>query len=134
LITCWRTTHRQIEPTTGHADEQWIVAPIVLIVRQAAPSGLCAAVAAGCENGCMTRLPVLDSTIKQLYGTATACAYPNCGEPLLRWVVDLDVPVLNSRGHCYDHDGWAQECRGWSDDEVLPYADLAVISSVGRGT
>lgn len=45
----------------------------------------------------MARLPVLESTIKQLYGTATVCAYPDCSEPLLRWVTDLQTPVLNSR-------------------------------------
>jgi hypothetical protein len=50
-----------------------------------------------CEDCRMARLPVLESTIKQLYGTATTCAHPNCDEPLLRWVDELDIPVLNSR-------------------------------------
>ena len=45
----------------------------------------------------MTRLPILESTVKQLYGTASTCAYPECDEPLLRWVEGLDTPVLNSR-------------------------------------
>lgn len=45
----------------------------------------------------MTRLPILESTVKQLYGTATVCAFPGCAEPLLRWVAGLDAPVLNSR-------------------------------------
>lgn len=45
----------------------------------------------------MPRLPILESTIKQLYGTATTCAHPDCNEPLLRWVHELDIPVLNSR-------------------------------------
>ena len=45
----------------------------------------------------MTRLPILESTVKQLYGTASSCAHPTCDEPLLRWVEDLDTPVLNSR-------------------------------------
>lgn len=45
----------------------------------------------------MARLPILESTIKQLYGTATSCAHADCDEPLLRWVDGLDAPVLNSR-------------------------------------
>jgi hypothetical protein len=45
----------------------------------------------------VTRLAVLESTVKQLYGTATVCAHPDCAEPLLRRVPDLDTPVLNSR-------------------------------------
>lgn len=45
----------------------------------------------------MTRLAVLESTVKQLYGTASICAHPECDQPLLRWVEDLDIPVLNSR-------------------------------------
>lgn len=45
----------------------------------------------------MTRLPILESTVRQLYGTASTCAHPECDEPLLRWVQDLDIPVLNSR-------------------------------------
>jgi hypothetical protein len=45
----------------------------------------------------VTRLPILESTVKQLYGTAIICAHPDCSEPLLRWVDDLDIPVLNSR-------------------------------------
>jgi hypothetical protein len=45
----------------------------------------------------VTRLPILESTVKQLYGSASTCAYPACDEPLLRWVEDLDIPVLNSR-------------------------------------
>lgn len=45
----------------------------------------------------MTRLPILESTVKQLYGTASTCAYPSCDEPLLRWLDDVDTPVLNSR-------------------------------------
>ena len=45
----------------------------------------------------MTRLPILESTVKQLYGSASTCAHPACDEPLLRWVDDLDTPVLNSR-------------------------------------
>lgn len=45
----------------------------------------------------MTRLPILESTVKQLYGTASSCARPACDEPLLRWVDGLDTPVLNSR-------------------------------------
>jgi hypothetical protein len=49
------------------------------------------------ENRPVTRLPVLESTIKQLYGTATICAYPVCPEPLLRWINGVETPVLNSR-------------------------------------
>jgi hypothetical protein len=49
------------------------------------------------EDDFVTRLPVLESTVKQLYGTASTCAHPECDEPLLRWVEDLDMPVLNSR-------------------------------------
>lgn len=49
------------------------------------------------EDDSVTRLAILESTIKQLYGTASICAHPECGEPLLRWVEDLDMPVLNSR-------------------------------------
>jgi hypothetical protein len=45
----------------------------------------------------VTRLPIVESTVKQLYGTASTCAHPECDEPLLRWVDDLDTPVLNSR-------------------------------------
>ena len=45
----------------------------------------------------MTRLPILESTVKQLYGAASTCAHPACDEPLLRWVDGLDTPVLNSR-------------------------------------
>lgn len=45
----------------------------------------------------VTRLPILESTVKQLYGSASTCAYPACDEPLLRWVDGLDTPVLNSR-------------------------------------
>ena len=45
----------------------------------------------------MIRLPILESTVKQLYGTASTCAHPACDEPLLRWVDGLDTPVLNSR-------------------------------------
>ncbi|NEA36078.1 hypothetical protein [Streptomyces sp. SID13031] len=45
----------------------------------------------------MTRLPILESTVKQLYGTATTCAHPECDEKLLRWVDALRTPVLNSR-------------------------------------
>ncbi|MEW2559367.1 hypothetical protein [Streptomyces griseorubiginosus] len=45
----------------------------------------------------MTRLPILESTVKQLYGTASTCAHPECDEPLLRWVEGLRTPVLNSR-------------------------------------
>lgn len=45
----------------------------------------------------MTRLPILESTVKQLYGSASTCAHPECDEPLLRWVDGLDTPVLNSR-------------------------------------
>jgi hypothetical protein len=47
--------------------------------------------------GPVTRLPVLESTIEQLYGTATICAYPDCPEPLLRWINGVETPVLNSR-------------------------------------
>jgi hypothetical protein len=43
------------------------------------------------------RLPILESTVKQLYGTASICAHPACNEPLLRWVDGLATPVLNSR-------------------------------------
>jgi hypothetical protein len=45
----------------------------------------------------VTRLPILESTVKQLYGTASTCAHPACDEPLLRWFDGLDTPVLNSR-------------------------------------
>lgn len=45
----------------------------------------------------MTRLPILESTVKQLYGTATTCAHPECDEPLLRWVAGVYTPILNSR-------------------------------------
>jgi hypothetical protein len=45
----------------------------------------------------VTRLPILESTVKQLYGTASICAHPECDEPLLRWVGGVDAPVLNSR-------------------------------------
>ena len=45
----------------------------------------------------MTRLPILESTVKQLYGTATTCAHPECDQPLLRAVSGLNTPVLNSR-------------------------------------
>ncbi|GAA1603738.1 hypothetical protein GCM10009789_67190 [Kribbella sancticallisti] len=45
----------------------------------------------------MTRLPILESTVKQLYGTATTCAYPECDEKLLRWLDGLHSPLLNSR-------------------------------------
>lgn len=45
----------------------------------------------------MTRLPVLESTVKQLYGSASMCAHPTCDEPLLRWIEGFDTPVLNSR-------------------------------------
>lgn len=45
----------------------------------------------------MTRLPVLESTLKHLYGVARTCAYPNCAQPLVRWVDDHATPVLNSR-------------------------------------
>jgi hypothetical protein len=49
------------------------------------------------EDDFVTRLPVLESTVKQLYGTATTCAHPECDEPLLRWVDRLHTPILNSR-------------------------------------
>jgi hypothetical protein len=49
------------------------------------------------ENRPVTRLPVLESTIKQLHGTTTICAYPDCPEPLLRWINGVETPVLNSR-------------------------------------
>jgi hypothetical protein len=49
------------------------------------------------EDDFVTRLPILESTVKQLYGTAITCAHPECAEPLLRWIDDLDTPVLNSR-------------------------------------
>jgi hypothetical protein len=49
------------------------------------------------ENRPVPRLPILESTIKQLYGTATICAYPDCPEPLLRWINGVETPVLNSR-------------------------------------
>lgn len=49
------------------------------------------------EDDFVTRLPILESTIKQLYGAASTCAYPACDEPLLRWVDGIDTPVLNSR-------------------------------------
>jgi hypothetical protein len=45
----------------------------------------------------VTRLPILESTVKQLYGTATICAHPECDEPLLRWISGVGMPVLNSR-------------------------------------
>ena len=45
----------------------------------------------------MTRLPILESTVKQLYGSATTCAHPECNELLLRWVDGLHTPILNSR-------------------------------------
>lgn len=45
----------------------------------------------------VTRLPPLESTIKQLYGSATVCAYPDCTESLLRWIRGVETPVLNSR-------------------------------------
>jgi hypothetical protein len=45
----------------------------------------------------VTRLAIFESTVKQLYGTASSCTHPECDEPLLRWVEDLDTPVLNSR-------------------------------------
>jgi hypothetical protein len=44
----------------------------------------------------VTRLPVLESTVKQLYGSASMCAHPTCDEPLLRWIEGFDTPVLNS--------------------------------------
>jgi hypothetical protein len=49
------------------------------------------------EGDSVTRLAILESTVKQLYGTASICAHPECDQPLLRWVEDLDMPVLNSR-------------------------------------
>ena len=45
----------------------------------------------------MTRLSILESTVKQLYGSASTCAHPACDEPLLRWIGDFGTPVLNSR-------------------------------------
>lgn len=76
----------------------------------------------------MTRLPVLESTIKQLYGTATLCAFPDCSETLLRWVDGIDTPVLNSRiahiaaaspnGPRYD-EGMTDEDRRSFDNLVL---------------
>lgn len=45
----------------------------------------------------MSRLPVLKSTLKQLYGAASECAYPGCSQGLVRWVDDHVTPVLNSR-------------------------------------
>jgi hypothetical protein len=41
------------------------------------------------QDDSVARLPILESTVKQLYGTATICAYPTCDEPLL----SLDPPV-----------------------------------------
>lgn len=49
------------------------------------------------EDDFVTRLPILESTVKQLYGSASTCAHPACDEPLLRWVDGLGTPVLNSR-------------------------------------
>jgi hypothetical protein len=56
-----------------------------------------AVAACGLEDDFVTRLPILESTVKQLYGTAITCGHPDCSEPLLRWVDDLEIPVLNSR-------------------------------------
>lgn len=83
----------------------------------------------------MTRLPVLESTIKQLYGTAMACAFPDCAEPLLRWVTDRDTPILNSRiahiaaasrkGPRYDQTMTDEERRGFENLLLLclPHAE-----------
>src|SRR5690349_11598046 len=49
------------------------------------------------EDDFVTRLPILESTVKQLYGTASTCAHPACDDSLLRWIDGLDTPVLNSR-------------------------------------
>jgi hypothetical protein len=35
------------------------------------------------QDDSVARLPIPESTVKQLYGTATTCAYPTCNEPLL---------------------------------------------------
>jgi hypothetical protein len=45
----------------------------------------------------MTRLQIRESTLKQLYGLASHCAYPGCTEHLIRRIDDHDIPVLNSR-------------------------------------
>jgi hypothetical protein len=85
---------------------------------------------------------VLESTIKQLYGTASICAHPTCGEPLLRWVEDLDMPVLNSRiahicaasplGPRYD-EAMTDEDRRAFDNLVLlclPHAEEVDLSAL----
>jgi hypothetical protein len=87
------------------------------------------------EDDFVTRLPILESTVKQLYGTASTCAHPACEEPLLRWVDGLDPPVLNSRiahiraasalGPRYD-DAMTDEDRRAFDNLVLlclPHAE-----------
>jgi hypothetical protein len=45
----------------------------------------------------VTRLPIPQSTVKHLYGSATTCAYPSCNEPLMRWLDGVNTPILNSR-------------------------------------
>jgi hypothetical protein len=83
----------------------------------------------------VTRLPILESTVKQLYGTASTCAYPACDEPLLKWIDGLDTPILNSRiahihaasalGPRYD-EAMADEDRRAFDNLVLlclPHAE-----------
>jgi hypothetical protein len=49
------------------------------------------------QDDSVARLPIPESTVKQLYGTATTCAYPTCNEPLLRSVEGVATPLLNSR-------------------------------------
>src|SRR5205814_6854530 len=78
------------------------------------------------EGDFVTRLPILESTVKQLYGAATTCAHPTCDEPLLRWVDGLYTPVLNSRiAHIR-----AASARGPRYDETMTDEDRRAFDNL----
>lgn len=45
----------------------------------------------------MARSRISEATVKQLYGSASSCAHPDCDAPLIRYSDAHDTPVLNSQ-------------------------------------
>jgi hypothetical protein len=74
--------------------------------------------------------PPTDATAKQLYATAIACAFPDCGEPLYR--TEFNPPALNSRiAHiCARREGGPRWDAGMSPAENRSSGNLVLLCIV----
>jgi len=71
---------------------------------------------------------VAPSTVKQLYGTAYRCAYPDCSKPLYRVHEMTGEPILNSRiAHIHSRRRGGPRWKIMDPDENRAYSNLLLL-------